>query len=373
MRLPTLFKRTSTGACQEWSVWTEGNVIRTRWGQSGGKMQEGTDVIREGKNLGKKNETTPTEQAQLEARSLWGKKKKRGYHEDAEAAMAGETDAIIEGGIFPMLAHKYEAHAHKIEWPAFAQPKLDGHRCIAVVKDGKASLWSRTRKPILHLPHIIRALEETVDNVREQIFDGELYTHEYRDNFEALSSHIRQKKAPKDGHEVVQYHIYDWARSGFDFHERAEVLQDFFEIVRKGSPLQQVRTMSVADERALISAFRDFRSEGYEGAMIRNAIGTYKGSRSYDLLKVKEFQDGEFPVIDVKEGRGKMTGRALFIFEYEGRRFDAKMKGPLDELKKYIEDPALAIGRLVTVQYQGLTTTNQVPRCPVAIGFRDDL
>ena len=55
-------------------------------------------MIREGKNAGKKNATTPVEQAMAEARSQWGKKK--GYVEKITQAQDGHVDEeTIEGGI----------------------------------------------------------------------------------------------------------------------------------------------------------------------------------------------------------------------------------------------------------------------------------
>jgi predicted DNA-binding WGR domain protein len=97
--LPTLYKKTATGAAQEWTIGTEGSVIVTRWGQMGGAIQEARDEVKTGKNVGRANETTPIQQAELEAQSQWEKKLKKGYVQNLDDAQAGKTDAIIEGGI----------------------------------------------------------------------------------------------------------------------------------------------------------------------------------------------------------------------------------------------------------------------------------
>ena len=75
MMYPCLYKKTATGADQMWQVETDGNKIITRWGQVGGKIQEETEVIKTGKNIGKQNETSPEQQARYEAQALWTKKK----------------------------------------------------------------------------------------------------------------------------------------------------------------------------------------------------------------------------------------------------------------------------------------------------------
>jgi DNA ligase 1 len=372
---PTLYKKTSKGAQQEWTIHAEEDypplgAIVTRYGQTGGAIQETRDVVLKGKNIGKKNETTPYQQACAEAQAKWEKQLKKGYVQNADAAMSGEVDAVIEGGILPMLAHRYDQQGHKIQFPAYVQPKLDGHRCIAVVENGKCSLWSRTRKRINSMPHIERAVEFLFGGRTSLILDGELYHHGYRDNFEELTSLIRPD-APRGGHEVVQYHVYDIANSA-PYHARLRQL-DQMALQR---PLVQVVTHMVGDEDALEAAFDGFLAEGYEGAMVRNSKGCYVNKRSYDLQKVKEFIDGEFKVLGVEEGRGKMAGHAIFVCmappDAKEPTFKAKMKGELSKLKEFFEHPERAIGRQLTVKYWGLTKKG-LPRFPVAVRFREEV
>lgn len=383
MQLPKLFKKTSTGADQEWEISVVPNLgfghIVTRFGQVGGKIQEAVDVIRDGKNVGKKNETSPIQQAEAEAQSQWEKKLKKGYVQSLGDAQAGKIDSVIEGGIFPMLAHKFDEQGHKIVYPAFAQPKFDGHRCIGMIdEDGKATLWSRTRKQITGLPHIIADLESFASKLtpdKTLILDGELYNHDYRAKFEELTSFIRNPE-PKVGHEAVQYHIYDLVQEGVTQDKRLSGLAMINASTRSPS-LVGVETIQIADEDDLMLAFDRFLAQGYEGAMVRNASGLYVNKRSYDLQKVKEFQDNEFPVVGVEEGRGKLAGHAIFVCAVEKNNpalcFKAKMKGATEELKKYFEHPELAIGKMLTVKFQGYTNKNKVPRFPVAIRFREDV
>lgn len=383
MNLPRLYKKTSTGAIQQWEIsvaayafagtvnepWA---VIRTRYGQIDGKVQEAEDVIKSGKNTGKKNATTAVEQAALEAQAKWEKQLKKGYVKTVEEAQAGKVDEIIEGGVAPMLAHRFDEQGHKIVYPAYAQPKFDGHRCIATIDDdGKAHLWSRTRKPITGLPHINKALEKlAVDTGNIGPFDGELYNHAYKENFEELSSFIRNED-PQPGHEAVQYHIYDVALNDSPFVDRHCKLSAFS---LRSPYLVAVETVAVADEDELMLAFERFLTEGYEGLMVRNFKGLYVNKRSYDLQKVKEFQDAEYLIIGAEEGRGKMAGKAIFVCKTaDGAQFRVKMKGSLDSLKKFIDNPDFVVGKYLTVQYQGITNKSQVPRFPVGLRIREDL
>lgn len=381
MTLTPLFKRTSTGAIQRWCIEVFKNnedhgVIKTSYGQVDGATQTTEDIVKEGKNTGKKNATTPYEQACKEAEALWTKQKSRkGYVEDIERAKAGEDDQ--EGGIVPMLAHRFDEHAHKIKYPAFAQPKFDGIRCIAVLEDGKCTLWSRSRKPITGVPHIQRAIERLYfagyGHARNHtILDGELYNHQYKDNFEQIVSYVRQKE-PKDGHEVVEYHVYDYPeRDDLPFTDRFDELHRTKIWGHGPSPLQLVETIRVENETELMEAFRRFRDQDYEGAMVRNAAGLYVNKRSYDLQKIKEFVDGEFEIIGFEEGRGKLMGHvASFVCKMaDGKEFKAKMEGETERLKSFFDDHSLWKGRQLVVEYQNLTADG-VPRFPIGKRFRD--
>jgi DNA ligase 1 len=376
-----LYKKTSTGALQFWRIAVKDNVIITTWGQVGGKEQETRDVVKQGKNTGKKNETTPAQQAEAEALSQWEKKLKKGYVRTQAEAQAGTVDEIIEGGISPMLAHRFDEQGHKIVYPALAQPKFDGHRCIAVAEGGEVSLWSRTRKPITGVPHILRELEALLERARikDAIIDGELYNHDYRTRFEELTSFIRQVE-PKPGHEVVQYHIYDLVDVkatvpvGRDQKTRLLLLRELMLARRSEPSLVEVETREVADEDELTLAFEGFLAQGYEGLMVRNAAGLYVNKRSYDLQKVKEFADAEFPIIGVEEGRGKLAGHAIFVCKTaDNVQFRVKLKGETAALKGYFDNPTLVIGRMLTVKYQGLTAKSTVPRFPVGVRIREDV
>ena len=370
MKLPILFKRTSTGALQEWTVEFESNRYWTHFGQTGGAIQVSVPVVCQGKNAGRANETTPAEQAELEARALWEKKLKKDYVDSREKAVAGAKSELIEGGILPMLAHKFSEHGDKVIYPCYVQAKLDGHRCTSQIEpDGTVTLWSRTRKRITGVPHIARAIQQ-LKLPADTRLDGECYAHAYRDKFEELSHFIRQE-TPTDGHEVVEYHVYDVAMPDTTFRERFEWLRTEANL-HFDHALVLVETIEVNDENELMLAFERFLEQKYEGAIVRNAAGLYVNKRSQDLLKLKTFDDGEYCIVGVKEGKGKLAGHGIFTCKTEaGAEFDAKMKGALVELAKYYQHPERYIGKQLTVQFQGITKRNFVPRFPVALRIRE--
>lgn len=371
-QLPILYKRTSTGAIETWRVWVEAEIpsghgiVRTEHGQLGGKLVTSTDVISTGKNVGKANETSAIEQAFKEAQAKYTKQLKKGYVTTMEAAAAGEVDSVIEGGFTVMLAHRYDKSGHKMPYPAFVSRKLDGLRLGGVIDDGVCTLWSRTRKPIYSLPHIQRALEAKFPTGHVKV-DGEAYNHAYRDDFEKIMELVRPQQ-PVEGHEIVEYHIFDLPSYEHPFVVRYAHMEHLFG--NGPSPLVLVKNVLVQDEEAMFEEFQAYLSEGYEGAMVRGAESVYEPKRSYGLLKVKTMLDDEFPIVGAHEGRGKMAGKAIFsCLAKEGKEFDVKMKGALADLEKYLHDPSLWQGKQLTVQYQNLSGDG-IPRFPVGIRIR---
>lgn len=373
IKLPTLYKKNQRGSIRQWDISVspvEGSndyEILTEWGEIGGAIQRTSDLIREGKNIGKKNETSVAQQAEFEAHSSWTYKQDReGYVNDIS-----KVDEDQRIGIDPMLAQRYDKYPEKMSFPCFIQPKLDGHRCIAIISEGECTLYSRTRNVISGVPHINKFLVEKFGLlVGTTILDGELYNHDYKNKFEELTGFIRSE-TPKEGHEVVQYHIYDvvW---DCDFETRFLILTDINASVQAEHPIRIVETVKIT-HYDISKYFKQFRDQGYEGAILRDPSVKYEHKRSYGLQKVKEFEDSEFKVVSINEGRGKMKGHAIFecVLEDGTTKFEAKLKGEHERLKEIFQNSQNYIGRLLTVQFQG-RTKNNIPRFPVGLRIREE-
>lgn len=388
---PTLYAKNSGGGLKSWNIsvvkviptdpqYDPYAVIETSYGKVGGKIQVAQESIHDGKNIGKVNETSFYNQALSEAQSKWElQKKKKGYVESQEAALAGEVDSLVQGGIFPMLAQKFEKRADKITYPAFIQPKFDGHRCIAVVKNGICTLWSRTRKPINSVPHINAAVVKLTGGA-DAILDGELYNHEYHDQFEKITKLIRPLQ-PVEGHEKVKFYIYDMPSAEMLYSDRCCMLARIFSIHGNMNSFEDVlinvETYPVQNEEEVPLAFDRFFNAGYEGAMLRLPNSVYLShptNRSPGLLKLKKFDDAEFEIIGVNEGKGKFEGLAILVCRAgNGESFEAPMNGPLEMLREMYKNADQLIGMQVTVQFQGFTKAKCVPRFPRALRLRDDL
>ena len=128
MRLPIIYKRTQTGAIQQWEIIINNDSFYTIEGQYGGVLTTSKPTIVEGKNIGKANETSLKEQAIKEAQAKWDKKCEKGYTTDINAIDTSKK--FFE----PMLAHKYVDYKDDVIFPILVSPKLDGCRMVAQKK-----------------------------------------------------------------------------------------------------------------------------------------------------------------------------------------------------------------------------------------------
>jgi len=215
------------------------------------------------------------------------------------------------------------------------------------------------------MPHIV----ESLTGLADVTLDGEIYSDTHSDNFEEIVSLVRQEN-PDANHAKVQYHIFDVVNDS-PYYARLKTLQ---EVVKKvNSPhVKAVESLLVEDEEQALDYFQIFTAKKFEGAMIRNADSFYVGKRSADLQKIKEFEDREFEIVDIEEGRGKLSGHvgAFVCVTDEGLTFKAKMSGNTDRLKDYFQDRKLWEGKLLTVQYQSFTQYG-APRFPVGLRIRE--
>lgn len=394
MEKKTLYHKGKQGELRVWTVWTEDDKIKTEYGVLNGEMQISVKKATP-KNIGKKNETTAAQQAELEAEALYKFKLDRKYSTTQESAQ--------EPLLLPMLA---KDNLKKLTFPCYVQPKLDGVRCLAFWEGDRIKLISRSGREWTVPKHINEQLAEILPE--GCMFDGELYIH--GKSCQTITSYVnkwRNEETP-----TIEYHIYD-APIIVDYQSSAELLEEepyenrlaFLRDIEynvydshEHYNITFVET-NLASTPEEVKAFESKCVEdGYEGAIARNKDGLYIfGYRSDDLIKIKTFQDDEYEVTDCRDGVGKFEGCAVFacrnntsISEEElqavlKERPDVKWLKHTDGLLYLIFECTLAttmkekammfaekdsyIGRKLTVKFQGFTDL-KLPRFPTGKVFR---
>jgi DNA ligase-1 len=363
MKLETIYKKTKTGATQEWTIEVSDNKYRTHSGQCGGQITTNAWTVVYGKNTGKANATTDDEQAMAEAIAKRTKKLESGYFEDITNI---DTKQYFE----PMLAAKWEDYKDKLTYPIYSQAKLDGIRCI-LTKDG---MFSRNGKPIISAPHIFDSVKPLFETNPDLVFDGELYADKFANDFNKIVSLVKKTKPTaddlKESKELIEYHIYDLPSSDKNFIQRAYDLAILFETRSELHPhCRIVETYKVPSEDVVTELYEKYVEEGYEGQMLR-LDGKYENKRSKNLLKHKSFVDEEYTILDICEGEGNRTGTAGYmVFETaEGKPFKSNVKGTWDETAEMLKSKTELIGKQATIKYFNLTPDG-IPRFPFVIGI----
>jgi|TARA_R110000823_G_scaffold51052_1_gene127495 DNA ligase-1 len=346
-----------------------GSFYEQEHGLLDGKLQTSRTYVA-GKNAGKANATTDEEQAEKEAESKRAKKRDRG----------GYSESIPEDKpMMPMLALTHDKHGHKIKYPAYVQPKLDGIRCFVHVDGESVTLKSRTGKEFTSLDHIADAVRELVSvmgkSVGSFILDGELYNHQFKEDFQGLVSAIKRDKPSENTH-LVEFHCYDYVAEDRDFKDRIDELYHMGWWLSEVSTIQIVPTFPVENLDEVVEQNSLWLEDGYEGSMIRNSKGGYQPNRrSPDLQKYKSFMDAEFEIVGAVENKGKMEGQCTFTCVTEdGTEFGCKPMGDESQREQYWIDfqAGKLTGKMLTVKFFEWTTSeNPVPRFPVGVIVRD--
>ena len=366
MKLPTLYSKDSNGAIRSWNVSLELYAefyAKTTYGLIGGTMQVATKVCL----VGERPAVNALE-AQKFCLAMWEKQKRKGYTENKN----GEPEGIAP---YPMLAKIFENEKHKLEYPVIVQPKLDGFRCISIKKDGKVSCWSRKGLRFETTHQIESILNQVMSE--GSVLDGELYRHDKQ--FDELSGEIRNVKSNSS---QAQYHIYDcieetepqWRR----MIEVNRINTLGYEIPNFEDHIQQVLSLPAKTEQDVIEITNGFIQAGYEGGIVRSIYGSYRTNyRSSHLLKVKNFVEEDFKIVDFYEGEGKDEGAVIWeCVTPEGEQFAARPKGTYEERRKLFAEGSKHLGKYLTVRYpknKGSKSERGVPKHAVGVRIREEM
>lgn len=371
--LPALYKLDSKGKVRMWTIDANNppGTYKVAHGEEGGKMQT-TTVVVEKKNVGRANETTVEEQAELEAQSKWNKQVDKGYR----AGRLSDDDRLDKLKyakiVLPMLAKDFRDYSHKIVYPCFYQPKLDGIRCISYINmHGEVLLMSRKGKIFTMLNHLKEPIFKILDKNRDWILDGELYSHDM--GFDDITSIVRKSKTVDERAEKLEYITYDCFQIGVDrpYEFRKNQLEH---MIRQVPPsiVQGLRTGTIESADDVPIELKFAEDAGYEGIMLRNKLGLYENDRrSPHLQKVKSFQDAEFTIVGARQGIGKFEGMAILACEtQDGKVFDVMPMGTA-EYRRHLYDIRTSLyGKMLTVKFFEYTKDG-IPRFPVGTGIRD--
>lgn len=411
---PILFKLKDNQKWYSWKIEIEAThqenkqhiFITTHHGEEYGKKVKHSKEVEAGK-CGR----TCLEQAEQEANRKWiNKRDKELYSERDDNAINAINPNPTRNQIVvrPMLAQKAELNkkgGYSIPFPAMAQRKYDGIRCIAHCDqhDNTIILESRKGTRLVGFQALTKELEyiysQLPSNVRHHIYlDGELFTD--RIDFETISGLVRKNKPTQQTNQLtnqtkkptaiqqkkmdeerdnqikkewIDFHIYDMvnlAEPNQSFNHRLHYLQTSI-TWSKLLKCKLVETFTIDNLERVKPLHDQFVAEGYEGIMLRDSNGLYQiNKRSKYLQKYKEFMDEEFQIVGFHEGTGNEKGAVVWDCKTKkGQPFAVRPRGTFERRKELFQDAAANVGSMLTVIFQEYSADG-IPRFPVGKSIR---
>ena len=311
-----------------------------------------------------------------------------GVSEKTVNNVAKRMDLEFKVPIFScMLAHDGAKHPKKIKGDCLVEYKYDGVRVIAIVKNGKATLYSRNGKIFYNFPHIENALSKSEYN--NIVFDGEVMS----DDFQALMKQVYRKSgAQTDDAYLALFDIlplkeFNEGKSKLSSIERKEELNKLSKSFENAIKLVDYEVINFDEKNGqdkFASMNKEALEKGFEGLMIKPNDNYYECKRSHAWLKIKPFIEVTLKIIDIQEGTGKHSGK-LGAFHVEGdddgKFFSLSVGSGLtdEEREKFWASKDKLIGRLVEIRADAITQSIEgenyslrFPRFKNFRGFKKD-
>lgn len=359
-------------------------------------------IIKEGKNIGKSNETTPHQEAVTMMNRKVTLKKRNGY-KTVKALDIDVRDGKLEAelkkklhtnktddlnNLKPMKAKPYKDGI--MRYPALAQRKINGYRCtirLETIKEGEGMFAQTVTKPVLRtkeghrylIPHIEEefiALYETLED-KTIAFDGELYIHgkllaDIKKHLIMLNSKGRLSTGSMPV-EDLSFYCFDLSIAEHSQEERILIkdrtLSKYPNELEadKGTPIVNLLGEVIVSDSQCEGLRDTYLDEGYEGLIIRDLSSEYKfGGRQNNMLKLKRWITKEFEIVDVvlQNVTEDVNIRSHIVFvcknDVNDNTFETVPMGNEKDRQEYLTNKDKYIGKLATVKFTERTNT----QCP---------
>jgi len=317
----------------------------------------------------------------------------------ADLIPAGKPEAMPDK-LEPMHAELADTPFNKPDW--MWEPKLDGYRILAFLKNNKVSLRSRRGLELAAtFPGVAAAIAE--QGVNGMILDGELvaFDESGRPSFNALQNRFQLKTehdiAAAEKSTPVVFYAFDLLHfAGLDL-RKAPYADRRRYLAQCLLPSALVQLVHAADDG--VELYSAALASGFEGVIGKHKRSKYEaGRRSSSWVKVKSTRSAEFVVGGYTKGKGARAPLgALLVGYWEGKKlryashvgsgFDGRtlkqVQALLEPLRRkscpFDEKPELNAPTTwvepqvaVEVKFQGWTDDGSL-RAPVFLRLRDDV
>lgn len=285
----------------------------------------------------------------------------------------------------PLKQCRSDVIATKDYW--FASRKIDGCR-ISFYWDGKKiKTASRGGENYDYaMQHFIQNKQfiEFFKKHPKIILDGEAYKHGW--SLQKISGACRLEKNAVDCDHLCFY-MYDVMVPNMSFKARNKIMDAIqkelnlgFDPYRewKDGELQMLRVPQeiVVGEEEVDKLHKQYVEEGWEGLVLRDPDAVYGfGSRTYSMIKIKNYLDAEFLVQSYELGLRGVEDMVFICETPYGNTFKAKPIGDRETKEEYVANfDSKYKGKFATIKYfyysNGNNEVTGVPLQPALIAFR---
>ena len=252
----------------------------------------------------------------------------------------------------------------RIQFPCFAQTKMDGMRGVIVKRDGRVVVFSRNGNTMTKLDKHFEAVLSSIDNV---VLDGELtVVDSYGKLLDRKTGNGILNKTVVEtvsDEEVARVRFTAWDLidvcdfdKGVDRRTGVERLSRLRAI--PANPLfEVVQTFEIANLEEAQELFKEQLAKGEEGIILKNNDHPWEDKRSKQCVKMKEVIEMDLKITGFAEGTGKASGMtgAIQVENKDGSIKTSVGTGLDDATRKDIwARQEELIGTIITVKCNGV-------------------
>jgi len=252
----------------------------------------------------------------------------------------------------------------RIQFPCFAQTKMDGMRGVIVKRDGRVVVFSRNGNTMTKLDKHFEAVLSSIDNV---VLDGELTVVDSEGKLldRKTGNGILNKTVVEtvSDEEVARVRFTAWDLidvcdfdKGVDRRTGVERLSRLRAI--PANPLfKVVETFEIANLEEAQELFKEQLAKGEEGIILKNNDHPWEDKRSKQCVKMKEVIEMDLKITGFAEGTGKASGMtgAIQVENKDGSIKTSVGTGLDDATRKDIwARQEELIGTIITVKCNGV-------------------
>lgn len=266
--------------------------------------------------------------------------------------------------------------------------KLDGVRCLAVVKNNDIKFYSRLGHEYTSLSVLRNAMQTILPKDWEGVLDGELCVIDDDDN-ENFKLAVSEVKRKTEQMQRPHYKVFDCLtldefygkKESANYSVRLELAKKLLE--RQETPFLSVLSAVKYSASNFMRAQSIVAQKGYEGLILRSDT-PYRSGRTSDLLKVKKFMDAEYQIEDFKGTTKLMKGLSgtmepveclgSVVIRHKGNPVDVGSGFSDAQRIEIWRNQEKYLGKTITVKYFEESADafgNPSLRFPIFKGFRD--